>query len=261
MRVLRTLIGCAALGVALLGVAPEASPQAPGTLGTSMRGVGALLRQRVDRVLEAGAPRELSDPLLVELHALRAAPETALERGSIDQVVRDVLQVRNNEALGRMTLGSSQKAFLGSIAHAASWVDFERGVPASVTLAQAIQESGWGRAAPAYNYFGIMGVGPAGSTPIMGIAYRGGRRVAVRQYLRAYETPEQALQDHADLLSRGRAYAPARAVASDPHAFVRRLQGIYAADPRYAQRLSGIISGLGLQAFDVELPAPLEPTG
>ena len=56
-------------------------------------------------------------------------------------------------------------SFIDSIAPDAVRTVRQLGIPASVTIAQAILESGWGRSSLARiskNYFGIKGTGPAG---------------------------------------------------------------------------------------------------
>ena len=53
------------------------------------------------------------------------------------------------------------------------------GVPAAVTIAQAIVESGWGGSTPAaqdHNLFGIKGTGPAGGALYPTTEYVNGRR-------------------------------------------------------------------------------------
>src|SRR5262249_44453450 len=60
----------------------------------------------------------------------------------------------------------AQEAFISQIAPGAVAAQQRYGVPASVTIAQAIDESGWGRselASQDHNLFGIKGTGPAGS--------------------------------------------------------------------------------------------------
>ena len=64
---------------------------------------------------------------------------------------------------------SSQQAFIGEVAPGAIAAQRKYGVPASVTIAQAIDESGWGQSTLAtkdHNLFGIKGTGPAGSDPL-----------------------------------------------------------------------------------------------
>ena len=58
----------------------------------------------------------------------------------------------------------------------------EYGVPAAVTIAQAIDESGWGKselAVEAHNLFGIKGTGPAGSVTMPTTEYEDGAWVTI----------------------------------------------------------------------------------
>ncbi|HEY2286426.1 MAG TPA: glucosaminidase domain-containing protein, partial [Streptosporangiaceae bacterium] len=60
---------------------------------------------------------------------------------------------------------AAQQAFISRIAPAATAAQQRYGVPAAVTIAQAIDESGWGQSELAtadHNLFGIKGTGPAG---------------------------------------------------------------------------------------------------
>ena len=63
---------------------------------------------------------------------------------------------------------SVQQAFINQVAPGALAAQQKYGVPAAVTIAQAIDESGWGQsllASQDNNLFGIKGSGPAGSGP------------------------------------------------------------------------------------------------
>src|SRR6202000_3311833 len=60
----------------------------------------------------------------------------------------------------------TQQAFISLVAPGAIAAQQRYGVPAAVPIAQAIEESAWGRsglAAKYHNLFGIKGSGPAGS--------------------------------------------------------------------------------------------------
>ena len=62
---------------------------------------------------------------------------------------------------------AAQQAFINQVARGAMATQLKYGVPASVTIAQAIDESGWGQSVLAsndHNLFGIKGTGPAGPT-------------------------------------------------------------------------------------------------
>lgn len=159
-------------------------------------------------------------------------------------------------ALGAPPRGS-QGAFLTRTAPAAMLGDWQYGVPASVTLAQAVLESDWGRSAPGHNLFGLKGQGPAGSTVRQVVEYRHGRRGTRRDPFRAYHSEAEALADHARILGTRARYARARAAGEDRQAFARALVGVYASDPRYAGKLDRIIGLFDLDRLDWATPRPL----
>ncbi len=260
VRVLRTLVTMGVL-VGGMAFAPEASPRSAmsSPLGTSLRGEGARLRQRVERVLRAPLADDAANALLRDLRRRRDDPAELLDATTLDGVAREVIAARNRAHLDTLAVGGMARAFLSGLADSASFGDWMHGIPASVTLAQAILESSWGRRAPAHNYFGMKGVGPAGSTPAWVVEWVGGMRAIRATQLRAYETPEQALEDHATVLRYFRAYGPARAVAHDPDAFARALRGSYATDPTYATKLTGLLDLYGLRNFDVPMSLATEP--
>ncbi len=148
--------------------------------------------------------------------------------------------------------------FIGSVAAGATLGDVLQGVPASVSIAQAILESGWGRSAPGHNLFGMTGVGPAGSIVRKSVDYRRGKRILRRTPFRLYHDVAGSLMDHAQVLSTSARYAEARAVADDPALYARALQGKYASDPRYAGKLDELRERYGLDRFNWAPPPAVE---
>ena len=128
------------------------------------------------------------------------------------------------------------------------------GVPASVTLAQAILESGWGRSGltrKAFNFFGIKGTGPAGSLTVRTREVVNGRSIYINAAFKAYHNAAESFVDHGKMLRRLSRYAPAFRYRSDPAQFARELQKAgYATDPNYASSLINIIKQYGLARFD-----------
>ena len=92
-----------------------------------------------------------------------------------------------------------QQAFIGEIAPGAVAAQRRYGVPASVTIAQAIVESGWGQSPLAtrdHNLFGIKGSGPAGSVPQQTQEYDNGQLVTITKFFRVYHNPAESIDDH-----------------------------------------------------------------
>lgn len=128
------------------------------------------------------------------------------------------------------------------------------GIPASVTLAQAALESGWGRHAPGNNFFGIKGKGPAGSQSLWTREFHQGRLQRVRARFRRYETPLQSFVDHAQVISKGTYLKHAMKQTGSAKAFITALQSgkhKYATDPRYPQKIMNLIERYRLDRLDI----------
>ena len=133
-------------------------------------------------------------------------------------------------------------------------------VPASVTLAQAILESGWGRSslsANDKNFFG-MKCFTQGS-------YATGCRVYVTSEctaagvcttttasFRSYPSSLASFRDHGMLLSGAARYASAFAYTNNPNQFAVEIQKDgYATDPAYGAKLATIMTNYNLYQYDV----------
>jgi flagellum-specific peptidoglycan hydrolase FlgJ len=131
-------------------------------------------------------------------------------------------------------------------------------VPASVTVAQAILESDWGRsrlARQGNNLFGIKALGsatgPAGVVSLGTWEVVNGSNIMIQAPFKAYYTLQQSIDDHAGFFTRNRRYAAALAVGDDAQAFARAIQDAgYATDPSYASKLIGLMDRYNLYRFD-----------
>ncbi|MEW6709074.1 MAG: glucosaminidase domain-containing protein [Candidatus Riflebacteria bacterium] len=131
-------------------------------------------------------------------------------------------------------------------------VSKKSGVPASIILAQAALETGWGGSAigDAKNLFGIKGTGPAGSIRVPTKEVINGRTVTINDNFRKYNTWMESLEDHSRLLQTSR-YANCMRYKNDPDQFARELQKAgYATDPSYASKLISIMKSNNLYAYN-----------
>jgi lysozyme len=147
----------------------------------------------------------------------------------------------------------TQQAFINQIAPGALAAQQRYGVPASVTIAQAIDESGWGSsqlAANDYNLFGIKGSGPAGSVTLPTQEFENGQWVTIYAQFRTYHNVSESISDHAELLATSGYYARAMADRSVPDAFANDLTGVYATDPEYGANLIALMKLYNLYRFD-----------
>lgn len=157
----------------------------------------------------------------------------------------------------RYTFASGTE-FINTVGAAAQSSRKTTGVPASVTVAQAILESDWGRSRLARmgnNLFGIKALGsvtgPAGVVTLATWEHLPSGDVIVQAPFKAYYTLEQSIDDHGRFFTRNRRYADALAVANDARAFARAIQDAgYATDPSYAAKLIGLMDRYDLYRFD-----------
>ncbi len=149
---------------------------------------------------------------------------------------------------GRLSPSEFARLF-GPVAREASK---KSGVPASIILAQAALETGWGGSTigDAKNLFGIKGTGPAGSVRVPTQEVINGRRVTINDNFRKYNSWQESIEDHGRLLQNSR-YAKAMAVKNDPDQFARELQKAgYATDPEYASKLISIMKSNNLYQYN-----------
>ncbi|GEM_PF-2566110 len=153
----------------------------------------------------------------------------------------------------------SQAAFILSIARAAQASQRETGVPASVTLAQAILETYWGSsrlAREANNYFGIKARERPGSAGVVWYSvweHIAGSDTVQNEPFRAYADLQDSFIDHGRFFAENGRYAAAMEHRSDPRAFAHLIAAAgYATDPSYASKLIGLMDRFNLYAYDLD---------
>jgi flagellum-specific peptidoglycan hydrolase FlgJ len=152
---------------------------------------------------------------------------------------------------------TSEQEFINEILPGALAAQQKYGVPASVTIAQAIEESGWGQSGLAtrdHNLFGIKGTGPAGYDMLPTQEFENGQMVNSTGIFRAYYNYAQSIDDHGRLLATSGYYRQAMANRLDPNKFAASLTGIYATDPQYGTKLINIMQQYNLYHYDAAQP-------
>lgn len=127
------------------------------------------------------------------------------------------------------------------------------GVPASVTLAQAALETGWGGSSigDAKNLFGIKGTGPAGTISVPTQEFVNGRMVTITDSFRKYNSWQESIEDHGKLLQNSR-YGYALQYKNDPNRYAQEIHKAgYATDPDYASKLISIMKSNNFYQYDV----------
>jgi flagellum-specific peptidoglycan hydrolase FlgJ len=146
-----------------------------------------------------------------------------------------------------------QQAFISLLAPGAIAAQQRYGVPASVTIAQAIEESAWGRSSLAtryHNLFGVKGAGPAGSVTLPTREWENGGWVTIDAQFAVYHNDAQSIADHAELLATNGYYTRAMADRAHPDAFANDLTGVYATDPDYGANLIALMKLYNLYQYD-----------
>ena len=126
------------------------------------------------------------------------------------------------------------------------------GIPAKFMIGQAALESGWGKreirhadGSPSFNLFGIKaGKTWSGATvDVLTTEYANGEPRKVVQKFRSYASYAEAFGDYGKLLTKNPRYAKVLEHGVDATSFARGLQRAgYATDPRYADKLTGVIN-------------------
>jgi hypothetical protein len=159
--------------------------------------------------------------------------------------------------------------FISATVPGAQRSDRETGVPAAVTIAQAILESGWGQFnAGANNYFGIKanateqaGVFEWSNTAVGCVLKKTleevhGRTQTEIGAFRAYRSLTGSIRDHSQRLLANPVYAPAFKYTEDDTRFVKKIARYYATDSRYASKVLTIMKTYKLRQYDVKTGAP-----
>jgi flagellum-specific peptidoglycan hydrolase FlgJ len=146
-----------------------------------------------------------------------------------------------------------RRDFLGALSAQAIHSGVENQLPPSVTLAQAVLESGWGRSGLATKHKNLFGLkSGAHSDGVVLSSWEGGgaERTRSRSRFREYGDWSESLAHHNLLISSDSRYREARAAWTDWEAFIDELAPIYATDPNYVKRVSQIVERYGLDTWD-----------
>lgn len=154
-------------------------------------------------------------------------------------------------------LSEANAAFIAKLVGPAQRSMRETGVPASVTIAQAIWEADWGRsglAIKANNYFGIKGrpkPGPAGVIWLDTWEHVNGRNITVKEPFKVYNNLLESVLDHGVFISANPRYAEAMKNRHDPKTFIRLVHKAgYATDPAYTDKIVNLMDRYNLYVFD-----------
>ncbi len=189
----------------------------------------------------------------------------------IPSLVAPTIQTKAAEVSVKGQTAQHQNPFLNSIIPAASKIADKNDLYASVMMAQAILESGWGQStlakSPNHNLFGIKG-DYQGETVAMDTLEDSGNQnyYQINAEFRKYPSYSESLEDYAALIRGGTNWDPSYyngAWKSNTQSYqdaTQHLTGRYATDTAYATKLNAIIQTHGLTNYDTP-SSPSNQTG
>ncbi|HET8809619.1 MAG TPA: glucosaminidase domain-containing protein [Flavobacteriaceae bacterium] len=179
--------------------------------------------------------------------------EKAVEKEHISEkdYADDMAEAKPEPARPEKTFANKTEAYIYRFAPIAKKEMELYGIPASITLAQGILESGSGSGkltSKSNNHFGIKCNGWEGAK-----VYHDDDRA--QECFRKYKDPKYSFRDHSLFLSERRRYAFLFTLHKDDYkAWARGLKKAgYATDPRYPHKLIDLIERYDLDRFDDEV--------
>lgn len=148
----------------------------------------------------------------------------------------------------------SKEAFVYKVHEGAKIEEEKSSVPAGITTAQAILETGYGKHVPSdidtgkysFNLFGIKGVGPAGSVSIYTHEVINNQRIKIIDKFRAYHSFAESISGRTHFFKTNRRYAPLFE-STDAEKWAHGLKQCgYATDPKYPEKLISIMKSWNL---------------
>lgn len=126
----------------------------------------------------------------------------------------------------------------------------QSGLPASLILAQAALETGWGRRAPNNNFFGIKArPGDPGSVRLPTMEYRGGVPKMEQHSFTTYASPEASFAGYVRFMKENQRYK--NVFGKDPYKAAEEVaKAGYATSPSYASMLKNMMKSYDLTEYD-----------
>lgn len=157
------------------------------------------------------------------------------------------------EAVNTAAPSDEPSAFIQRLLPAATKAAQQLGLEPMALIAQAALETGWGQrmfktssGADSHNLFGIKAHSNwQGDVAVVDtLEYRQGIAQKEKARFRAYDSPEQSMQDYVNLIQQNPRYQAALDAAADAKSYFRQLQAAgYATDPNYAEKILSVLEG------------------
>lgn len=154
-------------------------------------------------------------------------------------------------AIGQAPRGGNREAFIEAMMPHALRVSEQTGLDPRLVIAQAAQETGWGKSAPGNNFFGIKSHGKPGGNNLATNEVINGQTVRVNDSFRAYGGMGESADGYAQFLQENPRYRDMLS-AGDLDGQVAALgRSGYATDPNYASSVGSIARSISLPSGGV----------
>ena len=142
-------------------------------------------------------------------------------------------------------MSNGQADFFRTMLPYARRVSEQTGIDPRLVLAQSALETGFGRSAPNFNFFGIKAPQGQGAS-LMTSEFENGQMVQRNEPFRTYDSPAGSFEDYANLMLRAPRYRPVLEARTLEDQIAAMAGSGYATDPEYGSKLSQIASRINL---------------
>lgn len=200
----------------------------------------AAAQGRFDAVMGGGIRGTAQPGGFSVLGTMPMDPVAAPDPSSPEGIASDTMAV-----LGRASYTPGDKdSFVAAMMPHALRVSRETGLDPRLVIAQAAQETGWGKSAPNNNFFGIKSHGKGGGGTFATTEFVNGQPVTINDSFRGYGSMGESAADYARFLRENPRYSEMLA-APDLQSQIAALGASgYATDPNYAASVSAIANSI-----------------
>lgn len=142
--------------------------------------------------------------------------------------------------------GGNRQQFIAEMMPHAQRIAQRTGLDPRLIIAQAAQETGWGRSAPGNNYFGIKSHGKSGGNRLATNEVVNGQTVRVRDSFRSYSDMGASADGYAEFLRTNPRYKAMLAAGDLDGQLAALGRSGYATDPNYASTVGSIARSITL---------------
>lgn len=227
----------------IMGATPKTAQEGWGAV---LKGIGAGIgKYRLDKQEKAGAD-QMRATFEDVAKGFFTPPGSPAASSIPTPDVQNEISGNSPAPAASVDISGSKQDFVNALLPAAIEEGKRTGVDPRIIVAQAAQETGWGKSAPGNNYFGIKSHGQAGGNSMMTTEVINGQPVRVRDSFRGYDSPEASVRGYGDFILQNPRYKGLRE-AQGLDAQLEALQASgYATDPNYSRSVGAIARGIQL---------------